>query len=158
MALQPRSTHAPNGGVREFLQTPAGTGVAIGGTVVLLGVMLWVILGSLGGSEAAALSRDRTFVDADTATPFEHTLVVGETIPVAAPSGKKSGYPAELCYWTKEGTVKADPTAVLLNEYVGKDGPTFCPDCGRLVVGHNPKPEPGATSPPPTEAEMNARR
>ncbi len=158
MALQSRPDTA-NGGVREFLQTPAGTGVAIGATVVLVAVMVWVVIGSLGGSTAAALSRDRTFVDADTGKPFEHTLTVGETLPVAVPAtGKKSGYPAELCYWTADGKVKQDPTPVLLNEYVGKEGPTFCPDCGRLVVGHNPKPEAGDTKPPPTEAQMTARR
>ena len=157
MAGSIKSGPDAGGGVREFLQTPAGTGVAIGSVVVLCAVALWVLIGSMGGSEGAALSRDRTFIDAGTGRPFEYTLKEGDTIPVASPSGKTDGYPAELCYWTKDGGVKEDPTAVLLNEYVAKEGPTFCPDCGRLVVGHNPRPDPG-DRPPPTEAEMGKSR
>ena len=69
---------------------------------------------------------------------FRYEIKIGDSVPVKAPSGEKSGYPAELCYWTKDGQPKEDPTPVLLNQYVGKSGPTFCPDCGRLVVNHNP--------------------
>ena len=37
---------------------------------------------------------------------------------------------------------KLEPTYVLLNKYIGKPGPTICPDCGREVKGHNPLPPP----------------
>ena len=60
----------------------------------------------------------------------------------AVNSGKKTGVPAEACYWTADGGTKKNPTWVLLNELAGKPGPTFCPDCNRLVVGHNPAPGP----------------
>ena len=104
-------------------------------------------------SPAAVLQeRERWFVDATTLIPFRHELVLGESLPVKAPSGNMTGYPAELCYWTKDGTPKTDPTPVLLNMYLGKPGPTFCPDCGRLVVPRNPVPTPGM-KPPPTKEE-----
>jgi hypothetical protein len=85
-------------------------------------------------------------------------LKVGDQIPVKSPhSGKSTGYPAELCYWTKDGVIKSEPTAVLLRSHLGERSPTFCPDCGRLVVGHNPRPSQG-DKPPPTQAEYKPRR
>jgi hypothetical protein len=82
--------------------------------------------------------------------------LIGQSIPIKAPSGNNSGYPAELCYWTKDGQAKTDPTPVLLNVLVGKPGPTFCPDCGRLVVGHNPRPGAGVKA-PMTQEEWKKR-
>ncbi len=120
-------------------------------------VVIWTIKGTFGESDAAAISADRIYIDSATLKPFEHVLKIGETIPVKAPSGGMTGYPAELCYWTRDGKVKDKPTPVLLNQDVGKPGPTFCPDCGRLVVGHNPRAEPGMR-PPPTEEEYDRRR
>lgn len=79
------------------------------------------------------------------------------TYPVKCPdTGKETGYEAELCYWTKDGHPKDEPIPVLLNKYKGDPGPTFCPDCGRLVVYHNPLAVEGHT-PPPTEEEYRAR-
>jgi hypothetical protein len=142
-------------GLREFLKT---TGGQILGSVVALAaivLMIWMIRGYFGPSDAAKLSLDRIFVDAANGKPFEHVISPGEKFPVKAPSGGNTGYPAELCYWTKDGKIKSEPTPVLINQWVGKPGPTFCPDCGRLVIGHNPYPAPGA-KPPPTQAEYRA--
>ena len=60
-----------------------------------------------------------------------------------------------MWHWTADGQSKPTPTAVLLNESIDKPGPTFCPDCGRLVVGHNPRPA-EASQPPPTAQEYAA--
>jgi hypothetical protein len=104
------------------------------------------------------MARERTFICAQTGKSFEHTLKLGEAIPVKSPySGQNTGYPAELCYWTKDGRIKKEPTAVLLKTLVGERGPTFCPECGRLVVGHNPRPKAG-DAPPPTEAEYQSKK
>jgi hypothetical protein len=96
-------------------------------------------------------------MDATTGKPYNYSIKLGDKIPVKAPSGGMAGYPAEPCYWTKDGKIKNDPTYVLLNEYVGKPGPTFCPDCGRLVRSHNPAPQGPETRPPPTKAEYEKR-
>jgi hypothetical protein len=110
----------------------------------------------MGPGEAAASSRERMFVDVTTGKPFQQELEVGMTFPVQAPSGGKSGYPAEPCYWNADGSVRQDPSWVVLNETQGKHGPTFCPDCGRLVVIHNPPADAGR-KPPPTKAEWDSR-
>ncbi len=139
--------------VREFLESKQGKAVAGGVLALAVLALFFSIRSYLGDSEAAALSGERTFICSQTGKPFDHTLTLGEMIPVTSPhSGATTGYPAELCYWTREGTTKKKPTAVLVRSALGEQGPTFCPDCGRLVVGHNPAPRDG-DSPPPTQAE-----
>jgi len=96
------------------------------------------------------------FIDAKTGKPYSIELKEGMPFPAPAPSGGNTGYPAEKCYWTKDGKEKKDPTYVLLNRFVAKPEPTFCPDCGRLVVGHNPRPGDGVR-PPPTQEEYSKR-
>jgi len=142
--------------LRKFFNSSAGKGTALVLVLIGLGVLIWAIKGNFGESDAASLSADRIFIDSSTMKPFNHTLKEGEALPCKAPSGGNTGYQAELCYWTKDGKTKDQPTPVLLNEAVGKPGPTFCPDCGRLVVGHNPAPAPGRR-PPPTQAEYKPR-
>ncbi|HEV2295121.1 MAG TPA: hypothetical protein VGR35_14805 [Tepidisphaeraceae bacterium] len=136
-------------GVREFFRTSAGKYAAIGLVVVALGLCAWSIMSNMRGNEAARMSADRVFVCADTGKPFEMELKAGMKIPTRSPhSGKDTGYPAELCYWTADGKIKEDFTAVLLNEQAGRSGPTYCPDCGRLVVRYNPQPTEGSKPPP----------
>jgi hypothetical protein len=99
---------------------------------------------------------DPVFMNAETGYVFHAKLKPDMTIPVVCPdTGKATGYMPETCYWTKDGHVKDDPTYVLLNMYKGVSGPTFCPDCGRLVVLHNP-PAVEGRRPPPTQDEYNA--
>jgi hypothetical protein len=141
--------------LRNSLDRGTGKIAAIVVAIGLIGVALYVVKNSLFSS-VVATERDRIFIDSQTGKPFNHELVKGEAIPVDAPSGQKTGYPAELCYWTKDGQPKSDPTAVLLNSWIGKPEPTFCPDCGRLVVGNNPPASPDR-KPPPTEQEYRQR-
>jgi hypothetical protein len=140
-------------GLREFFQKPAGQAVAI--VLLLLGLAAawWSISGSMENPVDDA--NTRWFVDSTTLQPFRHELKAGEMIPVQAPSGGKTGYLAELCYWTADGKVKEEPTPVLLNSSLGKSEPTFCPDCGRLVVGRNP-PADASRRPPPKKEEMRS--
>jgi hypothetical protein len=140
---------------REFLNGPVGKGVAIVVAIVGLVAAFVTIKNSIMPSSVAT-ERNRVFIDSATGLGFRHELVRGESVPVVAPSGGKTGYPAELCYWTREGTPKSKPTPVLLNTWIGKPEPTFCPDCGRLVIGNNPPARPGMT-PPPTREEYEKR-
>jgi hypothetical protein len=103
-------------------------------------------------------ARYTMFICSETGKTFRHKNQLGEVHPIRSPySGKNTAVPAEACYWTAAGVTKSAPTWVLLEESVGRPGPTFCPDCGRLVVGHNPSPRPGG-NPPPTRGEYAGRK
>ena len=133
---------------RKFLES--GAGKAAAGLLVVVGLafVLFTLWG-LMSSEGERASANRMFIDIETNQPFEHELTMGEKLPVRTPSGKDSGYPAEACYWTKDGKPKDKPTWVFVsNVWKGTKEPSFCPDCGRLVVGHNPPPGDGRTAPP----------
>ena len=120
------------------------------GVLALLG-LIWALTGP---SAAVAEANTRLFIDAETGETFRHELEPGETVPLySSSSGGDNGYPAELCYWTADGGLADDPTPVLLNEFVGKPGPTACPDCGRLVVQRGPRPRAG-DPPPPLVADL----
>ena len=139
--------------VREFFHTRGGTYGALGLAAVTLIFVAFSIRGAFGVSSAGAASRDRLFICSETGKTFRHAVGAGEAIPVLSPyTGERTGYQPQLCYWTAEGRMKAEPTAV----YVGASDegfePTFCPDCGRLVLPGAPRPEPG-DAPPPTRAQ-----
>jgi hypothetical protein len=127
--------------------------VSVVGLIVV--VAAYVAHDFFGSTSAAKASNARIFMDADTGKPFNHEIVRGESFPIKAPSGNNSGYPAELCYWTKDGKISDKPVPVLLKLYLGQPGPTFCPDCGRLVIAHNPMPDAGS-QPPPDQAQYAA--
>jgi hypothetical protein len=137
--------------IRKFFRTKAGMGVAAVLVLLGLGVVVVTVKGVMT-NEGADLSAHRMFMDAKTGLPYPFEIDLKTPIPAPAPSGGNTGYPGEACYWTKDGKPKAEPTWVLLNKYKGSNEPTFCPDCGRLVVGHNPPAAQGA-KPPPTKQE-----
>jgi hypothetical protein len=130
--------------------------VAVVLSILCVCAALFVIRSFLRGGTPSSVLYD-TFICSETGKTFEHKLRLDEEIPVLSPySGKNTGVPAEPCYWTAEGGTKDEPTWVLLNELCGKPGPTFCPDCGRLVVHRNPPPG-SVAHPPPTQEEYAAR-
>lgn len=138
--------------VREFLKGKAGKVVGVLVFVVAIGFAYFSFRHYLGPSDAAIVAGEQTFVDSVTGKAFTHTLELGDKIPLKAPSGGDTGYPAEQCYWTADGKIKDTPDWVILNTTLHKSEPTFCPVCGRLVTDHNPRPHPGDT-PPPTKTE-----
>ena len=142
--------------LRQFFQTKGGAVTAVVLVIISLSLAAYAVRGVFT-SDAESLSAGRVFIDAKTNKPFNVTLKPGMSYPVEAPSGGKTGYPAEKCYWNKDGSVRKEPYYVLLNSLAGKSEPTFCPDCGRLVRPHNPSPDSGAKL-PPTEAEFKAGR
>ena len=140
--------------IREILRKPQGKWVAAGLLVIGIAGAIYEAKGFVRTDPGAT----DIWVDMGTNPPSTFTvhLSTGMTIPIDAPSGAKKGYPAERCYWTKDGHVKSEPTYVVLNTRLGKPEPTFCPDCGRLVVAHNPLAEEGQR-PPQTEEEYKQR-
>jgi hypothetical protein len=145
-------------GLREFVNSTAGKAISIILALAGIAAIYYSIKSNLGASDVATISRDRIFICSETHKTFEHVVSIGESYPVMSPySGKATGYRAEACYWTKDGQIKEQPTWVLLNQDIGRAGPTFCPDCGRLVIGHNPMPKLG-DKPPPNAAEYGTRR
>lgn len=127
--------------------------------LVVLAVVgaIWAAWTSMGPSTAAAQSGRMIYICAETGKSFDFKIEAGMKIPVPSPhSGKNTGYPAELCYWTKDGKPSESPTPVLMNDYVNKPGPTFCPDCGRLVRFRNPMPSEGSA--PPTREQYAQQR
>lgn len=117
--------------------------MAIGGGVVFLvaAVLIFRAVGSFTSS-AGADSRRRTAVDSVSGEVFkEYAIKDGDTWPWKNPkTGDRTLYPAETCFWTKDGQATLEPTHVILNEVLGIEGATICPDCGRQVVTHNPMP------------------
>jgi hypothetical protein len=111
--------------------------------VTAIGVA-WYMLGGTSPAEQASV---RVFVCSETGKSFEHKIVEDEDEPVKSPhTGRNTGYSAEACFWTKgdDGKWKAKltPTWVVLKKRMNPESreKTFCPDCGKEVVGHNPPP------------------
>jgi len=143
---------------REFLETSAGK-VTAAAIILVAGAMIYYsVRSNFGPTDAGRMASDRMFIDAKTGKSFWYTLKKGDKIPVySKSSGENAGYPAEMCYWNKDGTIRKEGFPVLLNTYKGEPEPTFCPDCGRLVVGHNPPAAVGRKA-PPTQEEYRARK
>ena len=116
--------------------------IAIVTAAAILALSLFIILNFFGGETAAASSEKRTLIDSVTGEVFkDYRIPEGTSFPyVNNSTGAKTLYPAEKCFWTKDGKAKPEPTFVLLNEYANKPGQTICPDCGRPVRAHNPMP------------------
>lgn len=125
----------------RWIREKLGVGGAAGICLVAVVILVYAIF--RGEDVAAVASAQRVYICAETMRTFEYTAKEGDKDPMMSPySKKKTGWPAEKCYWTREGGAKRLPTYILLNDYVGKEGPTICPDCGRKVVFRNPMPSP----------------
>src|SRR2546429_4816546 len=82
--------------LREFFKSPAGMGIA--GVLVVIGLVFAVSsIRGFGSTDASENASNRMFVDSATnpPKPFGVELKVGMEVPVKAPSGGMTGYPAE---------------------------------------------------------------
>ncbi|MBA4027813.1 MAG: hypothetical protein C0475_01470 [Planctomyces sp.] len=61
-------------------------------------------------------------------------------------TGDRTLFLPERCHAVRgsPGLATRTPTFVILNEDLGRDGPTRCPDCGRAVTRHNKSVSDGA--------------
>ncbi|MFT3685471.1 MAG: hypothetical protein QM783_11170 [Phycisphaerales bacterium] len=116
--------------------------------VVGIALMCFLALSSFLKADAGSVSATRVVIDAETGELFEsYKVIQGDAFPyVNTKTGKRSLYPAEPCFWTKDGKAKLEPTYVLLNAHKYPEGdkrhnePTLCPDCGHVVTPHNKMP------------------
>jgi len=111
--------------------------------LLAIGALTWLAIGVASGPpDYGALSRQITVVDAETGDVYRKFRIrEGDTEPYEHPqTGERTLYSPEWCYWNADGTARTEPTLVILNAKLGKEGPTICPDCGRTVVYHNPEP------------------
>ena len=94
----------------------------------------------------AAAANTRTLMDAETQEMVE--VRVDEDLgpfPIVNPkTGRRTLYPTEVS--CANACAAQGGTHVILNQYLGKEGPTYCPACGAEVRFHNPGP-----GQPPTE-------
>ena len=142
----------------RFLQSSLGKAITVCAALGVVALVVYLIVVFSGSSDSARTLNKRWLVCTKTLKPYQVDLATIKEFPAPSPfSGENTGQPAELCYWTSDGQPKKDPTPVLLNKYRDLPEPTFCPDCGRLVVERNPGADPGA-KPPMTREEYEARR
>lgn len=138
----PQETVAGGSGCCRSRGGPLSGGLGVFVIIVLLGTAAYLTYKTLTTADPPeAVPIETTFMCAKTGLTFPYAMKDGEHWPVLSPHSKeRTGYPAERCYWTRDGKRKATPTYVILNESLGKPGDTICPDCGRIVVGHNQPP------------------
>jgi hypothetical protein len=135
------------------------TGKTIAAVVLVISAAIFLYFFVLRGDGVTSL-RDEVnspiFIDED-GKVFRHRIREGEPIDNVLGSTGKKAFPAEFCWWTKDGKIReSDPIPVLLEQWLKKPGPTFCPDCNRLVTPNNSRPQEGSR-PPPTRDQMPRR-
>ncbi len=114
--------------------------LVIAGCVIVLSFGAWRLFNSdlIGGGSVLS---GRRMLNIETGHRFRIEIGLDfEGWPAKCPdTGKKTGYPAEACYWYDCGKVQ-NGTWVVLNATLRKSGPTLCPKCDHVVTGHNPLP------------------
>ncbi len=82
----------------------------------------------------------RMLMDSETGELFKIKAVDLKPYPMLnSKTGQDTLYRTEVCYWGEECR-KAGGTHVIMNELLGKEGPTYCPVCGHVMRFHNPRP------------------
>ena len=108
--------------------------------VVCVGLAAYYVWSNFGEDEVIRSANTRTLMDSETGELFDF-----EITPDFAPyphknpkTGTMTLYPTEVC-WKGECLEKGG-THVIMNRWLGKEGPTRCPVCGSVVRDHNPGP------------------
>lgn len=102
---------------------------------------------TLGGDDQFETANLRGFMCNECKEAYEYIPKEGDIEPLKCPNcGAMAGYQAEACFWTRgpdgEYKAKLTPTYVILLQRLdpNSEEETICPDCGKVVVGHNPMP------------------
>jgi len=113
-------------------------------SVVALVVAVALVVFQLSGRQPdiGDLASSAPAICSETGEVFERFVAPREAQPWTNPkTDKRTLWPAERCFYTKDGKVKSKPTFVFLKAWLGEKGETICPDCGRRVVLRNPAPK-----------------
>lgn len=121
-------------------------GVALTLLATALGIFIYQITRTTPAEMAA---NSRMWQCESTKGVFPHDLVLGEIPPLKCGiCGKNDAYMPEKCFWTRDANgkwaIKETPTYVTLPNRIDQENGASsiaCPDCGRTVIGHNPKPD-----------------
>jgi hypothetical protein len=108
--------------------------------IVLFAVAAGIAWQTVGrGPDLAAGTRKSTLIDSVSGEVFvDYRVPDGSSLPLRNPrTGEDTLYPAESCQWTADGKAKWEPTYVYIPYDVDS---VTCPDCGRTVIPHNPRP------------------
>lgn len=119
--------------------------------LVVAGVIFLVAGGvawfTLGGQSQLDLANERVYMCNECGEFRPHLPREGEIEPLKCPKcGAMAYYETEKCFWTKgsdgEWKAKTQPSFAILKQRIDPNSTeeTFCPDCGRKVVGRNPLP------------------
>ncbi len=109
-----------------------------------MALVTWAVWSATSDPVAAA-ANTRTLMDAETGKLVTVRVADGfGPFPAVNPKTDRGTlYPTEVCY---SATCAArGGTHVILNTYLGTDGPTRCPVCAAEVRFHNPGPGQAAT-------------
>ncbi len=111
--------------------------IAAVGVLALLACRVWHAV----SNPVATAANTRTLMDAETGELIAVDVAEGfGPFPAVNPhTGRRTLYPTEVCY--ADGCAARGGTHVILNQYLGKEGPTYCPRCGAEVRFHNPGPD-----------------
>lgn len=102
--------------------------MGVAGAILLVVAAILILTNLPGRSEAGEASRLRTLIDSKTSEVFEDFRIdEDQQPPYANPkTGNRTLYPAEACYWAKDGGAKLTPTYVFLREWIEPDAETMC--------------------------------
>lgn len=138
----PGKSKATTSSSESFLSGKVFAG--LGAALLSLGVLAYVVWSSYNSVANTAIRSAflTTMKDSETGEVFKQIDIRQErSIPFSNPkTGKRTLFPAEECYWTKDGKAKLEPDYVILNERMGKPGRTTCHVCGRTVTRGNAMP------------------
>jgi len=115
-------------------------GILIGAVVLLVVACGYYAWSSMGRDEIVQAANTRVLMCSETGELFEVQLTPDfGAFPHQNPkTGTMTLYPTEICYWNQCGD--RGGTRVILNHWLGEEGPTHCPVCGHVVRRHNPAP------------------
>ncbi len=113
-------------------------GIVIAGSIVVGIVLVISVYRTLGGDNIPANTRRLMCAETGELFPCELTPDMPKFPHENPKTGRRTLYPVEVCY--NGPCLERGGTPVILNTWLKKPEPTYCPVCGHIVRSHNPGP------------------